>query len=94
MLACELGMVEDISASGMRVKTKRRPPIKVGDKLALSLSTIDFMTHLHAEVVWITRRGWFSHEVGLRFVDVNEQTRAGLDQAVSVAVRRLLIADR
>ncbi len=93
MMECDLGEVADISASGMRVKTKGKPPVKVGDRMKLGIRAAGTQSVVMAEVIWLKKQGWFRHELGLRFVDVGISTRILLDQAVSFSVQRLTIAD-
>ncbi len=93
LMSCDLGEVADISASGMRVKSKRKPPVTVGERMKLAIHTDGVRTVIMAEVVWLKKQGWFRHELGLRFLDVGISTRILLDQAVSYSVQRLTIAD-
>ena len=94
LIHCDLGEIADMSATGMRVKARSKPPVKVGERIKLTLRSVDIQSEVWAEVVWLKKKGWFRHELGLRFMDVGMSTRALLDQAISVSMCRLTIADR
>ncbi|HVU62931.1 MAG TPA: PilZ domain-containing protein [Phycisphaerales bacterium] len=52
-LTCELGGVADISSSGMRVHTKKKPATQVGDERELTLKCDDEKFVVNAICVWI-----------------------------------------
>ncbi len=79
---------DDISADGVFVRTRRRPP-DAGTKLALLLKLEDPAQELMLEgiVAWVsqgvlTESGQTSRGMGIRFVDVDDETRKVLTQAL------------
>jgi hypothetical protein len=68
-LTCNLGQVLDISAGGMRVITKRVPRRPVNIQLAGHA----LPGPLTAVTQWSKRKGFFCHEVGLKFENVTPQ---------------------
>ena len=68
LLYCNLGPVLDLSAGGMRVlSTKSR-----AGNLDVELQGADVSLTVGAKVAWAHRLGFRRHEIGLSFVDVDE----------------------
>ncbi|MHC4414447.1 MAG: PilZ domain-containing protein [Planctomycetota bacterium] len=67
-LFCELGPVLDLSPGGMRVLSTRPHEGEV----SVCLGGMDIDLKLQARVAWIRRLGFRRHEVGLTFLDVDE----------------------
>jgi len=76
-LSTPYGEVVDLSDSGIGVFRKGRVDLSVGDTVTLHLSHEQAEVRLEAEVVRIDPVGLFRHEIGFRFVDVDE---AGLTE--------------
>ncbi len=68
LLTCNLGPVIDLSSGGMRVLATR-PRAGTFD---IRLQGGDLNLALHARVAWTRRLGFRRHEVGLSFVDLDE----------------------
>ncbi|HWB20611.1 MAG TPA: PilZ domain-containing protein [Phycisphaerales bacterium] len=70
LLMCDLGLVLDLSAGGMRVEGKKpRTPTVI-----VQLQAENAQLTLRARVAWTKRLGFFRHEIGLEFVDVDTET--------------------
>jgi hypothetical protein len=69
-VACNLGIVIDMSAGGMRVLCTRGHH---GQMLIRLQSDCDVMSLL-VETAWSHRAGFRRHMVGLRFLDVDAET--------------------
>ena len=65
---CSLGPVLDLSSGGMRVLSTR--PYQ--GHLRVTVWGMDVELNLHAKTVWARRLGFRRHELGLVFVDVDE----------------------
>lgn len=65
-IACSLGEIADLSATGARISLRRRPVAGVGEVIDLSFG--DGVAPARARIVWIRRKGLFRHEVGIEFV--------------------------
>jgi hypothetical protein len=70
LLMCDLGPVIDLSAGGMRVLSTRP---RVGT-LDVRLDGAEVSLTLRAKVVWARRLGFRRHEIGLSFLEVDEDT--------------------
>jgi len=68
-LACNLGIVLDISAGGMRVLCSKMPPRRT----EIVLLGHNLPGPLVAEITWYKRVGFFKREVGMQFVNVTPQ---------------------
>ena len=68
-LACNIGIVLDISAGGMRVLCTKMPP----RQLEVSLFGHQLPGPLTAQVSWYKRVGLFKREVGMCFVNVTPE---------------------
>ncbi|HPO94093.1 MAG TPA: PilZ domain-containing protein [Phycisphaerales bacterium] len=80
MLRCDLGEVTDLSQTGMRVRTTRKPlldstPAEVTLKTP---SHADEPVSLTARVVWAKRKGLTEHEIGFEFVDLTPEQAGGV----------------
>jgi len=87
-LHCNLGEVIDLSLGGMQIRCTRVPKDKLVDvELIHQADTIN----LKAEIIRSSKAGFRKHEIGLRFLDVNQETAKLLSQ-VSLChwVRRTL----
>ncbi len=68
-LVSSLGPVLDLSAGGMRVLSTR-PLLGTKD---IGLRGGDFSVKLSTKVAWSRRLGFRRHEIGLTFLDVDEE---------------------
>lgn len=78
-IQCSLGGVEDLSASGMRVKTRFRLP-DGGESFVVTVESPDGPIAILCRVRWIKRAGIFLREAGLEFFDVGPKSRAVLNE--------------
>ena len=69
LLYCNLGPVLDLSAGGMRVLSTK-PWSGCFD---VELKGADVALTVRAKVAWAQRLGFRRHEIGLSFVDVDEE---------------------
>lgn len=69
-MQCEgSGMVQDFSATGIRVIYTKRPKFGINDVIDLRIES-ERGTHCgEAEVVWFRKLGFRKYEVGFRFTD-------------------------
>ena len=78
-LVSSLGPVLDLSAGGMRVLTTR-PLLGMRD---IGLRGGDFSVKLSTKVAWSRRLGFRRHEIGLTFLDVDEELASMLSRISS-----------
>lgn len=78
-VTCPLGEVIDLSASGMRVVGKGRPLLQVGQSGMLRVNCGDGTVSLEAQVIWVKKRGFRRHEIGLQFLNLPPGVRKALD---------------
>ena len=86
-LECNLGPVLDMSTGGMRVLCKRphQGPLQV------CLKASQYSMTLSGQVVWSRRLGFRRHEIGVHFVDVDDDTTQVLSRvSASYRMRRAL----
>ncbi len=79
LLYCNLGPVLDLSAGGMRVLSTKR----WAGNLDVELLGADVSLTLRAKVAWAHRLGFRRHEIGLSFVDVDEDVSTILSRISS-----------
>jgi hypothetical protein len=82
-LRCNLGIILDISAGGMSVRTKHMPDTDC---------LVDIPGHplpgpLKARIIWCRKSGFFTNDIGLQFVDVTQEMARRLC-AIGTANRR------
>jgi len=75
---CSLGRVLDVSASGMRVETRGKPIVEMGETAPLTIHGFDGPFMVVCRVCWIRKTGWRAHQIGVVFVEVSPVQRAAL----------------
>lgn len=81
-LRCAIGDLEDLSATGMRVKGSGKCHVDVGQSLPLVISNGGQTVRVQGEVVWVRKPtfGSGAFQVGVRFRDVRASLAAALEQ--------------
>ncbi len=86
-LECNLGPVLDLSTGGMRVLCKRPHQ----GPLEACLQASQYSMTLSGQVVWSKRLGFRRHEIGVQFVDLDDDTVRVLSRiSASYRMRRAL----
>jgi hypothetical protein len=78
-LECDLGRIVDISRTGARVRLRGKPPLKLGQVIALNVQSEQQRIRVQAMAVWIKRRGLRLWEMGLQFVNTNVSVASALE---------------
>jgi hypothetical protein len=73
-----LGDVVDLSASGARIRRRRRITGAAGSMVNLEIEGLDGPVRVLARVIWERRLGLFRHEIGVLFEDVAPPVRRAL----------------
>jgi hypothetical protein len=73
-----LGEVLDLSASGARIRRRRKLRNDAGSMVNLEIQGLDGSIRVLARVVWVRKLGLFRYEVGVIFEDINPQVRRAL----------------
>ncbi len=90
-LTCQYGLIADISATGMKLLSKKLPPMDVGEVAQLRFGGLGDGAMLPAQLIRLIKRndGWF--ESGFKFWNLDEvQTKSLGDLARIAADRRTL----
>lgn len=74
-LASNFGPVIDVSHDGVRIRCRRIPSVKNGIELHGLLAG---SVRLKCEIAWTRRVGLFTHEVGIRLLDLDQYARRRL----------------
>lgn len=77
---CDFGSITNLSAGGACVRGRRLGRLRPGLIVTISLDTEFGHAPVRAKVVRVSKRGWFSYDVGLQFLEVSEFARAMLGQ--------------
>ena len=75
-----LGRILDISAGGMRVLSRSvGPPPREGSRIPVQIDVghKDWMT-VNCRVVWVRPSGLLKREVGLEFIEIDQEVRSSL----------------
>lgn len=78
-LRSNLGLVADLSATGMRVRADGKPPYRRGDLIDVAVSNGEHRISLKARVAWIRKGAEGRYWVGLAFAD----PRPGIGQVMA-----------
>lgn len=97
-LACELltstlGEVLDISASGMRVRQSGRVHVVKGDEICITIQFGSSKIPVKVRVAWTRRSGFWSHQIGVEFIDLTDESRKVITQLSRLARKSRTIAD-
>lgn len=76
-VTCSLGEIRDLSASGMRVRTRQKPP-PLNQPFTMTLESLDGPMVIACEIVWVRRTGLFQREIGVTFRGLDDRTRMAL----------------
>lgn len=90
---CTLGTVLDISAGGMRVRSRRKPP-KPGTTLVVGLRALGGEIVVECTVKWTRARGLLFHESGLQFMESTPEMRRALVELARAAAYNETIVKR
>ncbi len=90
-IACTLGAVLDISASGARVGISGRPP-SVGSTIPVTITGLDGAVDFCGQVMWTRRRGLFKFEVGIQWKDLTPIMRQALVRLARAASQNESVA--
>jgi len=84
-VTCSIGDVVDLSASGMRVESKGRRAVSLGDTVSLTLKYGQYALPIDAQVVRIQKTGFRRHVLGLQFEKLNPDIQSKLTQMARIA---------
>lgn len=85
LIECAFGKVLDISASGMRVQCKhdphKSPTFELGKVMPLTIDPMGLeKIEVSIEIIWTKHTGFRRWLIGMKFVDIDDQTRMKLTQ--------------
>ena len=78
MLTCPLGDVVDLSTTGMRVRSDKKPPVRKGQTLEMVLRSGNRQLRIRGEIVWIRKAGRDGFDTGLRFGTLSPSVESAL----------------
>lgn len=79
-MSCPIGEIVDLSASGMKIRSKGKPDVIMGQSNQFVLKTSKQKLTVTGIVAWVRRHSMLSkqYEIGIRFTD----SRAGMREAL------------
>lgn len=82
LLRSHAGDVINLSSSGMRIRSERKPHYRKGDVEVFAVRSDAKQIHIHAKVVWVRRTSFLArtYDVGIRFLDTRPEMRSALLQ--------------
>ncbi len=87
LIESSLGTIVDLSASGMKILARSKPPVQKGATVPLRIEGVNGPFVVMSKIVWVRRVGIFKHEVGVTFEDVNGQVRKSLSEIAATSSR-------
>lgn len=91
-LTCTLGVVNDLSMSGMRVERRGRKIGAEGEAFAVRMQYGDIGVVLECRIVRVTRTGFRRHSYGLSFVDITAEDQRKLCELARYAAEKKVFA--
>jgi len=87
-LTCQYGLIADLSATGMKLLSKKLPPVDVGEVAQLKFAGLGEGMMLPAQLVRLIKKndGWF--ECGFKFWNLDENQMKALGTLARVAADR------
>lgn len=92
-IACSMGTLLDLSASGMRIRTRGTMPT-VGTKFAVTIQGLEESLLVECVVRWTRKTGMLSRELGIEFENVNAEIRRSLTELAKTAAYNEFVRDR
>ncbi len=90
-----IGEVLDVSGSGLRVRSRVRPPVREGQRFDLSLHVLGRDITVGARSIWVRKRGWRRWEMGVSFQSVGKDARRSLrDLARAATINESILPKR
>jgi hypothetical protein len=77
-LRCELGMVSDLSAGGLRIHSKKRPTVQVGETRMITLQVEEQSVQVEALCVWLRVDDACEFDIGMRIDNADGTLRRNL----------------
>ncbi len=93
-LKCWDGQVDDFSAGGMRIRSRHRPRLDIGEIVGATLRVPDLELTLPVRVIWSRKagRGWY--EIGVAFEQLTPEQRRGVSYVAQMAGDREIVRPR
>ncbi len=87
-LQCQYGLIGDLSGTGMKMLSKKLPPMDVGEVAAIRFTGLGEGVSLPAQLVRLIKRkdGWF--ESGFKFWNLDANQSRALSNLARVAADR------
>lgn len=79
-MSCPLGMVRDLSATGMRVRSESKPDLKRGESRQFTVGTAAQRLRVTGRAVWVRRVSLRAFEIGIQFIGLSPAQSAALLQ--------------
>ncbi len=92
LLTCNLGVVIDLSASGMRVACHGRMRVQKDQALAMEVCSVRGRLALKTRVIWTRKTGFFRYQVGLEFTEMTPALQVELREIARLAVKSLVMS--
>jgi hypothetical protein len=77
-VACSLGEVADVSASGMRVIARCWTPLVVGRETSITIAAPAGLLSVKVRLAWVRRNKWYGVHLGLQFVNPSAEVLEGV----------------
>lgn len=90
-IQCTIGEVIDLSGSGMRVLSKRRPSLPTDRAVPITLNTLSGPVLVRVKKVWSVKRGFRRWETGVQFVQLDDGARQCLNDTARASVRNEIV---
>ncbi|MGI9013366.1 MAG: DnaJ domain-containing protein [Phycisphaerales bacterium] len=79
-ISCDAGEIVDLSRSGMRLRGKGKPLLRVGQRGRIALTFNGGVLNLVGHIVWQKRKGLRGWELGVTFIQLKPGLKKALEQ--------------
>jgi len=81
-----IGEVVEVSGSGLRIRSRTKPPVREHQQFELSLHVLGRDVTIGSRAIWVRKRGWRRWEMGVQFTRVTDDARRSLKDLVRASM--------
>lgn len=89
---CPLGLILDLSATGLRIQLGKRVKVREGEEVVLELSTVEGPQLMVLVVRWVKKFGRGNTQAGMEIVTASNAAKKALSELAVALIRSGMMA--